>query len=65
MVALSASIAVTRSGRNPGQAGGGAAAAKPALPVADSGSSRIDWNDRRQPGLSAGMRRARATCVRG
>ena len=62
-MALSGSIAVTRSGRNPGHAGGGAASARPALPMADSGWSRIDRNDARQPGLSAGMRSARATSV--
>jgi hypothetical protein len=65
MVALSGSIAVTRSGRNPGHAGAAAATTRPALPVPDSGSSRIAWNEPRQPVLSAGMRRACTICARG
>jgi hypothetical protein len=65
MVSLSRSIAVTSIGRNPGHAGGGTTAARPALPLPDPGSSRIARNDACRPGLDAGTRRARSTDVRG
>ena len=51
---LSRSIPVTVSRRKPGQAGGGLAAVRPALPLPGSPSSRAR-NDACQPGLRAGI----------
>ena len=57
---LSGSTAVTRSGRKPGQAGGGAVGPSPALPAFPVSAARImSWNEARQPGLRAGTSTAR------
>ena len=65
IVLLSGWIAVTRSGRKPGHAGGGAVATSPGLPApAPSGASSIVRNDACQPGLSAGIRSARSMSAR-
>ena len=66
-VALPARSPVTASGRNPGHAGGGLAAVRPALPAAPRrpGWSSISWNEAFQPALSAGIRSARSTCCAG
>ena len=61
---LSRTITVTVRRRKPGQAGGGLALARPALPPPGSPSSNA-LNDVCQPGLRAGMRSARSSCGRG